>query len=456
MQSWEHWQESLLTRVLALRSPDFSPDAMTRERLCLVVIDNIAAMISAASERSVETLSELRASRACRPEATTVTGHCIDAPSAALVNAVAGGWNEVDEGYRPATCHGGLYTLPAVMAEVERQGGRVSDVFRGLLAGYETSTAYARAFTPPKPYRLHPHATLSAIGAAAGLSTVAAEDAPTIREVVPIAASMAMMGTFTHAPRGLLMRNGWAGQAAATGFTAMDFAAAGLASDDRELRRLFEDVLGFPMNDDEIHTRREEWAILEGYHKPYACCQYIHSAVEAAHDLTLDPAVRIDPGTVGRVIVRTHPLALNLDDDDPKTDLGAKFSVPHCVAAVLALGSTDPATFSSEHLGTDSVRRIRSLVQVEPYDSVGPPPNDRPAEVTVELIDGRSVTSLCLSAKGGPDRPLGRDEILAKARGLTSQAKPEFIQAASALLDGRIDIHDPWSNFLTAAGLRSS
>ena len=456
MEAWEIWQEGLFQRVTSLRSPDFVPDSLTRERLSLVVIDNIAAMISAASQPVVVELSVQRASRRCPPEATTVTGHHFDAQSAALVNAVAGGWNEVDEGYRPATCHAGLYTLPAVMAEVERQQGRVADVFRGLLAGYEVATAYARAFNPPKPFRLHPHATLSTIGAATGLSTVAQGDVPSVREVVPIAASMAMMGTFAHAPRGLLMRNGWAGQAAAGGFTAMDFASVGLLSDIYEVRRLFEDVLGFPMNEEEIAYEREEWAIIDGYHKPYACCQYIHSAVEAAHELATDYSIEIGPDTVQRVIVRTHPLALNLDDPNPTTDLGAKFSVPHCVASVLAFGSTDPATFSSVHLDHPDVRRFRSQVLIEPFDHVGPPPHDRPAEVTVELIDGTAATALCMSARGGPDRPLDRDEILNKAKALTIESRPKFIEAATALLEGRIAEGDAWSDFLQIAGLRKS
>lgn len=456
MEAWARWQEGLFQRVTALRSAYFVPDSRTRERLSLVVIDNIAAMISAASEPAVVELSAQRVGRTCRPEATAVTGHLMDAQSAALVNAIAGGWNEVDEGYRPATCHAGLYTLPAVMAEVERQQGRVSDVFRGLLAGYEVATAYARAFTPPKPFRLHPHATLSTIGAATGLSTVAQGDVPSVREVVPVAASMGMMGTFAHAPRGLLMRNGWAGHAAAGGFTAVDFASVGLLSDVHEVRRLFEEVLGFPMNDEEISSERETWAILDGYHKPYACCQYIHSAVEAAHELVSDSNRGINPITVQRVIVRTHPLALNLDNANPTTDLGAKFSVPHCVASVLTFGSTDSTVFSSDHLDHPDIRRLRSQVQIEPFDDVGRPPHDRPAEVTVELIDGTMFSSLCMSARGGPDRPLDRDEILNKAKALTIDSRPEFIEAASALLEGRIAERDSWSDFLQTAGLRKS
>ena len=79
MDAWEVWQESLFERVTPLRSPDFVLDSLTRERLSLVVIDNIAAMISAASEPAVVELSAQRVSRTCLPEATTITGHHIDA-----------------------------------------------------------------------------------------------------------------------------------------------------------------------------------------------------------------------------------------------------------------------------------------------------------------------------------------------------------------------------------------
>lgn len=454
MDAWERWQARLFERVGVLESADFTPDADTRERLCLVMIDNIAAMISALQEPPVQRLSASRLARSGEGQASAVTGHRMDAPSAALVNAVAGSWNEVDEGYRPATCHAGLYTLPAVMAEVEHRNGRISDVFRSLLAGYEVATAYARAFSPPKPLRVHPHATLSTLAAASGLATLGGDGAPSLSEVVPVAVSMAMIGTFEHAPRGLLMRNAWAGQGAIAGFNALDFANAQLLSDSNEIRRLFENVLGFPINEDELHATRESWAVLDGYHKPYACCQYIHSAVEATYQITSQASGRIRPESVQRVVVRTHPLAMNLVDTHPTTDLGAKFSVPHCVASVLTFASTDPSTFSARHLDNDDVRRVRSLVDVVPLDAVGPPPHDRPAEVTVELIDGTSATSLCLSARGGPDRPLGRDEILAKAEGLTSGLRPRFVSGAQALLNGEVDDAASWTTFLELCGLR--
>jgi hypothetical protein len=61
-----------------------------------------------------------------------------------------------------------------------------------------------------------------------------------------------------------------------------------------------------------------------------------------------------------------------------------------------------------------------------------------------------------MSARGGPDRPLDRGEILNKAKSLTIDSRPNFIEAATALLEGRIVGSDLWSDFLQTAGLKKS
>jgi hypothetical protein len=67
-------------------------------------------------------------------------------------------------GDRPATCHGSLYTLPAALAEVEATGGTLGDLLTAVVLGYEVVTRVARAYRPPVPLALHPHATLSRSG----------------------------------------------------------------------------------------------------------------------------------------------------------------------------------------------------------------------------------------------------------------------------------------------------
>ena len=96
--------------------------------------------------------------------------------SAAVANGAAADWCELDEGYRRATCHAGLYVIPALIAEAEATGASTEEILRALVLGYEVAARFARAF-PPKVLVLHPHASLAAIGAAAGVGALRKLDA---------------------------------------------------------------------------------------------------------------------------------------------------------------------------------------------------------------------------------------------------------------------------------------
>lgn len=445
---WDGWQSALHTRVDDLASGRTVLDSRTRRRAALVVIDDLAAMAAGASEPQVRALSERAVEIVPLPESTHVTGRVSGRAWAALVNAVAANWNELDEGYRPATCHGGLYALPAAMAETEAMGGMVGDLLNALVIGYEVATAYARALPPPRPLVLHPHATLAPIGAAAAVAALRGERGPGIPAAVSVAATLAAVGPFDHAVQGVLARNAWAGHGALTGFTAVEFAAAGVTGSSRSAFAVLHDSLGSPLNTDEVDHPPTEWAIHDGYHKAYACCQYAHSAVEATVSLKNGPLRDVPTAAIVEVVVETHQLAQALDDADPRTVLGGKFSVPHSVSAVLARGSTDLATFGEGPLDDPEVARLRSVVVIRPYDGDLQPPFDRPSRVTVRLSTGESFTAECRSAVGGPDRPLSEEDVLDKVALLTERTMPRFAPLSAELLSGDVPDSQAWGELL--------
>src|SRR3546814_10040573 len=53
---------------------------------------------------------------------------------------------------------------------------------------------------------------------------------------------------------------------------------------------------------------------------------------------------------IDSITVECHPLALAFSNAAPATTLGAKFSMPHAVAAALALGQGGAAAFSTNSL----------------------------------------------------------------------------------------------------------
>lgn len=445
-RAWRDWEAALYARVATLRRGEL--DADTRRRAALVVIDDLAAMVAAVAEPEVAALAATAGRVAPSPEAAIVGGGRAGRGWAALVNAVAAGWNELDEGYRPATCHGGLYALPAAMAEVEAVGGTVGDLLAALVGGYEVSTAYARVMPAPRPLVWHPHATLSPIGAAAAVSVARGADAEGIAAAAHLAASFAAAGPFRHAIDGVTARNAWAGHGALTGFTAVECAAAGLAADGSTPLDVFHVGFGYPLSPAELAAPPDRWAIHDGYHKQYACCQYLHSSVEAALQLVSGPLRGVAPDDIVEVVVETHPLAEVLDDADPRTVLGGKFSLPHAVAAVLARGDAAPETFGLAHLHDERIRELRQRVTIAPFPGPLDPPADRPGRVSVRVRSGREHVAECLSAVGGPDRPLTDGDVLEKAERLTAVRAPRFVGVAEALLAGEVPGDADWAEVL--------
>lgn len=443
---WQSWEADLYSRVGKLGQTTL--DAGTRRRAALVVIDDLASMVASADEPQVIALSQAAVRVAPSPEAQIVGAQRSGRGWAALVNAVAAGWNELDEGYRPATCHGGLYALPAAMAEVEAEGGSLDTLLRSVVGGYEVATAYARVMPAPRPLDWHPHATLSPIGAAAAISVARGATGQDTAEAVHVAATLAAAGPFSHATSGVLVRNGWAGHGALAGFTAVEFAGAGVRAHDMSPVEVFHLGFGNPVSFDELTERTSRWAIHDGYHKQYACCQYVHSAVEAALELAAGPLKGRSADEISRIVVETHPLAEPLDDPSPSTVLGAKFSLPHAIAAVLIVGNTEPETFGSKHLETQSVARLRNTVEIARYPGPLTPPHDRPARVSITMQSGETHVAECRSAIGGPDRPLTEDDVLEKVDRLTSTRAPQFTRVATDLLAGRIEGSTAWNEIL--------
>ncbi|PXY18213.1 MmgE/PrpD family protein [Prauserella flavalba] len=406
------------------------PEAVLRTTLT-IVCDDLAAMLGAHAEREVRTVS----GQAGGPGEATVVGlpgTRAERRAAAFANAIAANWTELDGGYRPATCHGSLYTLPAALAEVEATGGTLGDLLAAVVVGYEVVARIARAYRPPLPLVLHPHATLSPIGAAAAIAAARRLPPDQFTRSVLGAASMSLTGPFAHATEGATVRNAWAAAGAQLGFVAADVAVAGLTASPTVLDEVFGRVGGAtPQPHQLTDGLGERYAVQDGYQKPYACCQYLHSSVEAAARV----AQEVHPSAISAISVLAHPLAAALRNAEPRTSLAGRFSLPHAVATVLSARDASAGAFAASSLEDPDVARLRALVTIEEWADPPRPPHDRPSRVQVTLTDGRVVEETVLSAAGGPDRPLSREQLLAKYATLTGELRPGFAERVRTLTD---------------------
>lgn len=424
-----------LVRWAATLDATAIPDAV-RRRSYLILCDDIAAIVAAREETEIVGLQGKMIASGGKPEATVFRGGraMTDRYSAAVANGAACDWCELDEGYRKATCHAGLYAVPALSAEAEATGASVDDVMRALTIGYEVAARFARAFHFKK-LTLHPHASLAAIGAAAAIAALRRAPEAQFLAAVTAAATMVAPGPFNHAVTGALVRNVWPAAGAWCGMRAVDWAECGIGGLAQSPYNVFVDAFGAEARPAEFTAGLgSEWAVGDGYHKVHACCQYSHSAVEATLDLLGRAARRPEAAAIKRITVETHRLGQTLENRSPATTLAAKFSMAHIVAATCALGHAGAEAFAGSTLSDPTIADLRQRVTLTPFLPEQAWPLDRPARVTLELADGSLLKGECLSAQGGPDRPFSTEEILAKIAKITASVYPAMAGVASRLI----------------------
>jgi len=416
-----------------------------------VLGDDLAAIVSARGDPVLTAVRDLSLSSGGRAEASVFdgTGRRSDRYTAALVNGAAAPWNELDEGSRRIPCHAGIYALPALLAEAEAQEISTQEVLRALVVAYETVTRFALAFPQPD-LKLHPHAAYAAIGAAAAAAAVRRFDAAQFANALTIAATLVNPGPFDHAVRGSLARNMWVGHAAWNGLRAADWAACGIDGLAEGPRDVFCGIFGCGFAPEQLSAGLgSEWLILQNFQKIYPCCQYAHSTIEAMAELLskLPPPFKARDAT--DIVIDIHSKGLKLAQYDPPTMLSARFSVPHIAAVMAARGRIDTETLAPDSLTDREVMALRRRVVLQPYQPELPPPNDRPARVTLKFSDGRVFTAECLSAQGSPATPLAPEAIRQKIASICAPVYPDLptVFARLARLDDAA-LLTPWRDLV--------
>ena len=421
--------------VAALAKPLPEP---VRLRAATILADDIGAMVAGSLEPQVMRAQQgLLQSAAAGVEASVFARNLprVDKYSAASANGMSITWCELDEGFRNASCHGGAYTIPTLLAEAEARGATVEQVLRVVAISYEVTTRFALGFPFPV-FNVHPHAAFATIGAATAAALMRGYDAATMHAAVTGAASMSFAGPFDTAVEGSLVRNGWTAAGNWVGMRAADWALGGIGGGADTPYDVF--VGSF-------HTEAKPaaliedlgtvWSVANGYHKIFACCAYAHSAVEATLDL-LGRMQQRKVDEIAEIVVETGPSGCALTTVEPETVLAAKFSLPHALAATTRMGTAGARAFTYDTLSDAGIAGLRRRVRMAPFQNLPPFPNDRPARVTWRFADGAEMTAVCESARGGANQPFDLPTLLAKLNDNAGGVFPALPPIMAAIING--------------------
>ncbi len=321
--------------------------------------------------------------------------------------------HETDDLHRASVVHPGCVVVPAAWALAERLGGDGRAALKAVIWGFEAACRVG-ASVGPAHYRIwHNTATCGPFGgAAAGASLLGlGEDAFTWAFGN---AGTQSSGLWEFMASSAMSKHLHAGRAAEAGQLAAELAAQGFTGPET----ILEGAKGFyaglcPDPRPGAVTERPDapWTVHETSIKPWPCCRHTHPAIDAA----LEIQRQIGNRALTSVRVDTYRAALDVCDRvAPETEYQAKFSLQHTVAAALADGEVAFGSFDAA--ARDRLRADAALVQValaEPYASAYPA--HWGTAVTAKLADVTRLSAARTDAKGDPEAPLSRSDMVAKA-----------------------------------------
>ena len=421
------------------------PEAI-RARAALVLLDDLGAMVAASQEPEVTATRQRAGAKSHAQEATVFGPQALrlDRLQAATANGMAAAWCELDEGYRLAPCHAGAYVLPTLLAEAEARDLSSEQVLHRLAVAYEVTARFARAFPFPQ-MTVHPHAAFATVGAVVASALAQGLDAPTFLRALTGACSMSFAGPYRHAVDGALVRNAWTAASPSIAALSVEWAQDGIGGIAETPYDVFSTCFHTSCDPDQLSAGLGTvWAINDGYHKVFACCQYAHAMLEASLSLheQLGASAR---GNIASIEIETHPRGLTLTGTSPDNVLAAQFSMPHAAAAVAVLATGGQAAFSAAALARDDIAALRGKVTLKPYQPLAPWPNDRPSRVTWIMADGARHTAEKINARGGADQPFDEATLLGKLGENTAGLFPAMAGVLTDLLHRRNGIdHLSW------------
>ena len=409
----------------------------TRNSAALMLLDTLGIVIGS---------GQLEAGSIARDTATLLYGTSNDAFSARMMfdgrkvsmagaaYAAATQTDNLDghDGYNPSKGHIGVVVVPALAALAQPAGDLSGpEALAAIVIGYEIA-GRAGISLHQSVSDYHTSGAWNALGVVAMAARLRRMTPKQLREAMGIAEY--------HGPRSQMMReiahptmlhdgSGWGALVgvssailAEKGFTG----APAITLEAAEAAQYWTDLGSF-------------WQMEHQYVKPYPICRWAHAAIDATralmlkHGLTHRDIVQIQVNTFHE----SACLFRGMPDDTSK----AQYSLPFAVATMVVHGRIGVEHITAKGLNDPLVAEVIERVTVaEVAHHSERFPEFRYADVVMTLADGRMLESGDVHARGGPESPLNRSEVIDKymefaAPSLGEERAGEIRDAVLALIE---------------------
>lgn len=387
--------------------------------------------------------------------------------NAAFCNGAASHTLDFDDLHNASIIHLATVVIPPVFAIGEKEHKTGKEIIAAIVAGYEVGARTGEAIIPESYHFWHTTGTAGTIGAGAAAASILGLDARATLMCLGTVGTQAA-GLWEFVKEGAMskpLHTGKGSYAAVLsaylcreGFTGASQILEGpkgfclAMTPQAHLEKLTE---GLPEMQGALtnHTGLLHCKMDDNSYKPYSCCKHSHAAIYAIHSLAEKNHFSFkDVESIDLLVNRITDSLIN--NPEPQTAYGCKFSIQYCVAAMLKHGRVGIEEFSPTAMQDPDVRKMMQTIHVKSdtvmqkiYESDS---TKLASNVVVYLKDGRIYSMQVDYPKGDPQNPMTWEETADKFRSLT---EPVYGAEKAEKLISFVDTLDACQDF--AAGLRA-
>lgn len=371
---------------------------------------------------------------------TVIGGGRSNPLDAALANGVSAHSLDLDDGHRWAQLHPGACIIPAALALSEAQDKSGTEFITSMVVGYQVAIHLGMILNPQHRNKgFHSTGTCGTIGAAAAASKIMDLDMEGILNALGLAGTQAA-GLLESDHAGSMGKHLHAGKAAQSGVLSALLASEGFTG----AHSILEGNEGFlkSMGDMETLKKANNWKhdirkyeILRVYFKKYPVCRHLHSSLDAS--ISLMDNNHLNPADIQDILVETYEIAASHDNYQPETLEAIRQSLPVSIAIALKEGNLTVRNIS-RILPDNEICETSGKVRIKLDNNLNNLyPQKRPSKVTIKCGDNTYAEKVYL-AKGEPENPFSKDELLTKFRELNPHVDADCLKILDDLEDNNL------------------
>ncbi|WP_308572284.1 MmgE/PrpD family protein [uncultured Methanobacterium sp.] len=420
---------------------DLSPKIIEQLKLCF--LDFLGVSLRGSRSKSGQIIKDIIPTEG---KSTVIGGSTSHPPDAALANGVSAHCLDLDDGHRQAQLHPGACVIPAALSLAESCNKSGREFITSVVVGYEVAISLGKIMNPGHRQKgFHSTGTCGTMGAAVAAAKILDLEEEEILNTLGLAGTQAA-GLLESDHTGSMGKHLHAGRAAQSGVLSALLAKKGFTGAHTILEGsegLFNAMGDFEEKSysdfkNEIGVlNSRDFEISKVYFKKYPVCRHLHSSLDAILQIMENEKVKIRD--IQDITIETYDIAAQHDEYHPQTVEGVRQSLPVSMALAILKGKLNIDDMEStvfpgrDDVDAQKIWELKSKIQIKCDETLNQLyPQKRPSRVTLKSLNHSYHKQVDL-AKGEPENPFTKDELLNKFHELNPQVDLEVLDVIDDL-----------------------